>query len=300
MSDRPFDLEAQAIDPQGVDWDRVRLSQYLVHQRYRYEYPEPIRDLKHQLLVIPPAIFGDQRRSVYSLEVSEPGKVITRMDSFANTVLDVQIPRVAHAIEFEAWVAIERSGPTAPREVPAEWLDDPRFLAATERTAVDAVIEQVAADLAARAVQGRALAEVVNAWVHQTMAYVRGVTNVHTTAAAALALGGGVCQDYAHLMIAICRRLGMPALYVSGHLLGEGATHAWVEVLLPALDGSGAAEGWAFDPTHGCRADLTYLTVAVGRDYDDVAPTSGSYRAGHGGTLTGRKDVRVVGIEYGA
>ena len=99
-------------------------------------------------------------------------------------------------------------------------------------------------------------------------------------------------------MISICRLLGLPALYVSGHQLGEGGTHAWVEVLLPAADGSDSAEGWPLDPTHGCAGDLTYLSVAVGRDYGDVAPTSGSYRAGHGGSLAARKEVFVSEITY--
>ena len=287
-----------ALDPAGVDWDRVRLSKYLMHQRFSYQYPTHIRDLRHQLMVIPPATFGDQRRTVYSLEVSEPGEVITRLDSYANTVIDVRIPLVERAIEFDVWVSIERTGPTVPRVVPTEWLREPRFLAATERTAPDAAIERAVATLGAQGAHGLDLAELVNSWVHDTMAYVPGVTGVHTTAAAALAGGAGVCQDYSHVMIAICRLLGLPTLYVSGHMLGEGGTHSWVEVLLPASDGSGGTVGWPLDPTHGRPADLTYLTVAVGRDYGDVAPTSGSYRAGHGGSLTAHKEVRVIEVDY--
>ncbi len=287
-----------AIDPARIDWGRVRMSKYLVLQHFSYAYPARIRDLQHQLMVIPPEIFGDQRRTVYSVEVSEPGEVITRLDSFSNTVLDVRIPFVERVIEFEAQIQLERTGPPVPRSLPAVWLHDPRFLTATERTAPDAAIEQAAAALRASGAQGLALAELVNSWVHGRMKYVPGVTGVHTSAAAALAMGMGVCQDYAHLMIAICHLLGLPALYVSGHLLGEGSTHAWVEVLLPASDGSGRTDGWPFDPTNGCRVDLTYLTVAVGRDYGDVAPTSGSYRAEHGGSLAARKEVRMIEITY--
>ncbi len=287
-----------AIDPSTVSWDRVRLAKYLVHQQFSYEYPARIRELRHQLMVIPPETFGDQRRTVYSLEVSEPGEVTTTMDSLANTVIHVRIPLVERAVEFEAWVTIERTGPPTPRVVPSAWLDDPRFLSPTLRTTPDAVIEQAAEVLGARGAQGLELATQVNSWVHETMAYVPGVTGVHTTAAAALAERHGVCQDYSHVMIAICRRLGLPTLYVSGHMLGEGGTHSWVEVVLPAADGSGGAVGWPLDPTHGRPADMTYLTVAVGRDYGDVAPTSGSYRAGHGGSLTAHKEVRVIEVDY--
>jgi len=286
------------IDPTVVDWGRVRTSAYLIRQVFDYDYPARIYDLRHQLMVIPPAVFGDQQRSIYSLQVSEAGEVLTRMDAFANTVIDVHIPVVEHAIRFATWMTLERTGPPGPRALPSWWLDDSRLLGMTARTAADAAIAQAAGEIGAGGATGLALAEQVNQWVHGRLEYRRGVTGVHTTAAEVLAIGGGVCQDFAHLMIAICRLLRLPTLYVSGHQLGEGGTHAWVEILVPAADGSDGAEGWPLDPTHGCRGDLTYLTVAVGRDYGDVAPTSGNYRAGHGGVLAGRKEVLVTSVEY--
>ena len=95
--------------------------------------------------------------------------------------------------------------------------------------------------------------------------------------------GRGVCQDYAHTMIAIARSWSIPARYVSGylHLAGldgeqalENATQAWVECLLPEL-------GWVgFDPTNRCLADERHLRIAVGRDYRDVSPTRGVLRGG--------------------
>ena len=290
----------EGIDPTQVDWGRVRASKYLMHQRFAYQYPARILDLRHQLMVVPPETFGDQRRTVYSLEVSQPGEVTTKIDSYANTVIDVRIPVVADEIAFEAWVALERTGPPAPRALAGSWLLDPRFRTVTPRTAPDAGIDAAAESIAAAGAEGLELGERVNRWVHETMNYVPGVTGVRTTAAAALAGGRGVCQDYSHLMIAICRRLGLPALYVSGHMLGEGGTHSWVEVLLPAADGSDSTWGWPLDPPHGRHVDLTYLTVAVGRDYADVAPTSGSYRADHGGTLDTYKEVRLVEVTYAA
>ena len=286
------------LDPSLVDWDRVDVGTYVVHQRFRYDYPTRILDLQHQLVVISPPSFGDQTRLLYSVEVSEPGEVITRIDSFSNTVLDVRIPVVEQVIVFDAWVTLERHGPVLPRSLPSKWLHEVRLLQETTRTAADAAIKQAAVDLLASGATGLALAELACHWVYETMTYTPGATGVFTTAAAALAERRGVCQDYSHLMITLCRAMGLPALYVSGHLLGEGGTHSWVEVLLPAADGSGQAEGWSLDPTHNRHADLTYLTVAVGRDYGDVAPTSGSYRAGHGGMLEAHKDVRVVDVAY--
>jgi transglutaminase-like putative cysteine protease len=96
-------------------------------------------------------------------------------------------------------------------------------------------------------------------------------------------------------MLSLCRLIGLPARYVSGHLLGEGGTHAWVEVLAP--DGGGGAVACGFDPTHGRRTGVRYVTVAFGRDYRDVAPTSGTY-VGGAGRLTARKRVDIIGVEY--
>ena len=121
--------------------------------------------------------------------------------------------------------------------------------------------------------------------------YEYGVTTVTTTAAEALACGRGVCQDFAHVMLALCHLLGQPARYVSGHLVGQGGTHAWVEVIVPR---DGHAEAVAFDPCHGRRTDGGYVTVATGRDYADVAPTTGSYIGASPGRLTAGRRVGVL------
>ena len=132
----------------------------------------------------------------------------------------------------------------------------------------------------------------------ERISYMPDVTGVRTTASHALALGKGVCQDYAHIMLAICRLCGIPARYVSGHLLGEGGTHAWVEVLLPDSAAPGGAVAVPMDPTHNRRCGPTYITIAVGREYRDVAPTSGSFRAPYCGELTAFKRAGLVALEH--
>jgi transglutaminase-like putative cysteine protease len=114
---------------------------------------------------------------------------------------------------------------------------------------------------------------------------------VFTTAAEALAGGRGVCQDSAHVMLALCHLLGLPARYVSGHLLGEGGTHCWVEVVVPAGD---AAVAVPFDPCNDRQAGFGYVTVATGRDYSDVAPTSGHYLGTPNNTLATSRRVGVL------
>ncbi len=117
-----------------------------------------------------------------------------------------------------------------------------RFLDPTRLTAPDEYITHIARMLSAQAHDPADLALRVHAWVANTMSYEAGVTTVQTTAAEALALRRGMCQDYAHVMIAICRAAGLAARYVSGHLLGEGGSHVWVEVLLP--DGGLISAWW--------------------------------------------------------
>lgn len=115
--------------------------------------------------------------------------------------------------------------------------------------------------------------------VHRTFTYQPNSTGVNTLATDALRLRTGVCQDYAHVMLGLCRLAGLPARYVSGYFFNPDrrpdeieASHAWVEVLVPTY-------GWVgYDPTHARPVGERYLKVAAGRDYADIRPVSGTYR----------------------
>jgi transglutaminase-like putative cysteine protease len=280
-----------------VEITEARRASYLVRQTFRYEYPEPIRDLSHRLVVIPPERFGDQRRIWHDVSVGHDGaRLENRSDRFGNVVVDVFAPAVANAIEFTAEVSVERRA-DEPNRLPDGWLGDDYLLRPSSLTAPDDAILRAADHLSAATEWGLARADRINDWVYQSMTYRHGVTGVRTTAAEALATGAGVCQDYAHVMLAVCRACGLPSRYVSGHLLGQGGTHAWVEVVLPTNDGTGEAIAHAFDPTHASRGGLGYVTVAVGGDYSDVAPTSGTYRSGARGRLTATKKVSLLEAE---
>lgn len=117
------------------------------------------------------------------------------------------------------------------------------------------------------------IAQLLSSAVHERLAYEKDVTNVSTTAAQAFALGSGVCQDFAHVLVALLRSLGIPTRYVSGLIVGEGVTHAWVEV----HDGS----LWrGIDPTHNRPVDDTYIVLSHGRDFADCPIESGVFRGG--------------------
>ncbi len=100
--------------------------------------------------------------------------------------------------------------------------------------------------------------------------YVQGVTDVHTTAEQAMTLGRGVCQDYAHILIALCHLDGIGARYVAGFMIGEGVTHAWVEIMCNGY-------WYGLDPTNNLMVDETYIKLSHGRDYNDCAVIRGSF-----------------------
>jgi transglutaminase-like putative cysteine protease len=285
------------LDHQGVDWGRVERTAYLIHQHLRYEYPGPIDDLRQRLVIVPPEWHGDQRRVVHRLAVSVPVEETRSLpDRFGNLVVELDIPHVEHAVDFEAWVVVQRSTRHGPQRLPASWPDHTGVRLPSPLTEPGPLLQGAAREFDGH--NGLALAERITMWVYRHISYAHDATDIHTTAEQALSLGRGVCQDYAHVMVALCRLCGLPARYVSGHLLGEGGTHAWVEVLVPAGDGTGDLLAWPFDPTHDRRAGMSYVTVAVGRDYAAVAPTSGTFRAPYPGWLSARKRVGLTAVQY--
>jgi transglutaminase-like putative cysteine protease len=130
----------------------------------------------------------------------------------------------------------------------------------------------------------RGFVEAASGVIHERFQYVQGATHVHSSIEDSLSRGAGVCQDFTHLLLGVVRMRGLPARYVSGYLVPNGAanpdarqeeviggqaSHAWAEVLLPE-------EGWVgFDPTLGKPVGLRHVRVAYGRDYGDVAPVRG-------------------------
>jgi transglutaminase-like putative cysteine protease len=202
----------------------------------------------------------------------------------------MRAPVVAEWIEFSSWALVDQyPGAGVTRLTPAAAVDE-RLLAPTALTRADHRLRGVARELAATS-SGLDLGERACAWAHDVLEYQWGVTGVHTTAADAVAGGVGVCQDYAHVMLAVCRAAGLPCRYVSGHLVGEGGSHAWVEVVVAdtSAGGAGSAVAVPFDPTHNRRVGPDYFTVAVGRDYADVPPTSGTFLGDCPGVLSTSK-----------
>ncbi|WP_210585139.1 transglutaminase family protein [Streptomyces sp. GESEQ-35] len=187
---------------------------------------------------------------------------------------------------------VETAPPQALPEAP-EWTEiagrtaDSRLLEfanATVRTTVPAELVAKAREASA-GLDPHGTAIAVSALVADRVSYLPGTTGVNTSAAEAWEQGAGVCQDIAHVTIALLRGVGLPTRYVSGYLHPEreaelhrpvaGQSHAWVEYW--------AGDWCGYDPTNRTRADESHVVVGRGRDYDDVTPHKGIYRGVAGG-----------------
>jgi transglutaminase-like putative cysteine protease len=235
--------------------------------------------------MVPPDQHADQRLIDFDLAVrgavAQP-TIEWQTDLFGNRVCRVHAERVDHAIDFEAWFTVRRGQRSASVVLHPDRLQS--YLSFTALTAPDARIHRAALDIARASSDPLHQIELAHAWTAHSIGYQIGVTGTQTPAAMALHLGLGVCQDYTHIMLSVLRALAIPARYVSGHLVGEGAPHAWVEAL-PLDARTGLATVIGYDPTHHRRADHQYIAVATGRDFADVTSTSGVFTGAAVGEL---------------
>jgi transglutaminase-like putative cysteine protease len=263
------------------------------HQTH-YTYDTPVRESVMEVWVQPRQGNG-QRLTKFALELDPAAQLFSYADFFGNAVyhFDVPQPHASLTIESVASVETTPSDHLPPRLDADEWgrLEAARasgryfdylrphgFAVPTPRLSDFMASHDLAAPAgpdplsAARALSNR---------LYGAFEYEAGVTRADSPIDHALSEGRGVCQDFAHLMIAVCRIWSLPARYVSGYLFNDrsagdrsdpDASHAWVDVFLPSL-------GWTgFDPTNDVIAGERHIVVATGRDYADVPPTRGLFK----------------------
>ncbi|HET9781075.1 MAG TPA: transglutaminase family protein [Candidatus Dormibacteraeota bacterium] len=247
----------------------------IVHAtRYRYSGPiaETVMEVRLQ-----PMDGNGQRCLDFRLELSHGIKTKTYTDGFGNRVHYFNLVRPHSGLSVVSRSTVETG--LGPDDDPGEDLvqDFLRFRPPVKE--VDGVRE-LAARHAIKDPSSVTAVETALDGLTETISreftYDRSVTNVYSAVDDVLALRAGVCQDFAHLFIAVARAMGVPARYVSGyiHFPGEresSASHAWAEAWV-------AGRGWiGFDATHPVRTTPHHVRLAVGRDYTDAAPTRGVY-----------------------
>lgn len=221
------------------------------------------------------------------ISTGAPSAVWAYLDYWGTQVSSFDIPAPHRDLVIRAVATVE-TAPPPPSHTPPQWqalTGQARsgrlleYLTATGRTTIDAELAETARQRVTGADPLQAAAE-ISSWVRSRVAYVPGATQVQTSAQEAWDRGQGVCQDMAHLTVALLREVGLPARYVSGYLYPQpgalpgdtldGQSHAWVEYW--------AGQWTACDPTNGAPVGEQHVVVARGRDYADVAPLRGIYQ----------------------
>ena len=274
-------------------------TRYEIEHVSRYFYTAPVRDCVMTLCLKPR---DDSRQRLLSFEAATvpESPLNSEQDCFGNTKHVLNIHREHDRLEIIAHSTIE-TAPAAslPDSLGAQAWDEIELwrgsLSHWDFTHASTLAQPSPALAAfvegARIERGDDPLETLlrlSDTLYRSFQYVPGSTSAVSTIEHILEAGRGVCQDYAHVMIAIARSWGVPTRYVSGYLYVTGrageqapetATHAWVECLLPDV-------GWiGFDPTNQTLADERHARIAVGRDYSDVSPTRGVLQGGGESTL---------------
>jgi len=256
--------------------------------RYDPAVRESIMEVRLQ-----PRSDGEQRCLNFTLKVDPAANVMQYRDFSGNTVHHFDIAAAHTQVTVTAESSVEVQDSPVPRASDCgDWSDLDAQVSAGDYWELllpshfarsTPVLEELAKELRCerRGNPFELLCELNNA-IYRFFAYVPHSTKVDSPIDEALKSRQGVCQDFAHIMIALVRRLKVPCRYVSGYMFHrdddekdrsvEGASHAWVEALVPRL-------GWvAFDPTNNLVGADRHIRVAIGRDYADVPPTRGVYK----------------------
>lgn len=285
-------------------------ARYRVKHETAYEYSGEVVHA-HHLLHLMPRETAHQSCTSYSLQIDPPpASKESATDAFGNPVLRVEFDRphsrlavvadmnvevrerVAPAPnQIEPWERVRNRLAYVGRPPGEERLDASGYRSESPHIRIKQAFTEYGADCFTT---GRAMVEATHALmmkIHKQMTYAPGETDIGTPLLQILAKRRGVCQDYAHFMIACLRSRSLSARYVSGYLrtypreggerlVGADASHAWVSVWCPPT-------GWIeFDPTNGMRAGLDHIALAWGRDFGDVSPLRGVIVGGGRHTLS--------------
>ena len=272
---------------------------YSVRHITRFKYEPAVRESVMEVRM-QPRTDARQRCLSFSLDVTPRATMMMYRDFFGNAVHHFDIPGQHELIEVAAQAVVEVLPPLAlEASAVGDWVElDARvalgdyweMMLPSQYAKPTELLEKLRAylDLRRRGNPLKLLQE-LNTQMYEFFEYAPNTTKVDSPIDEALESRQGVCQDFAHIMIALVRQLKIPCRYVSGYLFHAdsakdrspaGATHAWAEAYLGEL-------GWvAFDPTNNLPGCERHLRVAIGRDYADVPPTRGVHKGEAGSELS--------------
>jgi transglutaminase-like putative cysteine protease len=261
-----------------------------------YHYEIPVRDSANQIMLYP---FNDERQEVvlHELYITGNPAVEVHQDVFNNRVGTFTHSQPHKELIINSILEVVTTPIEPPqmlRNVETQWnmLQQIRF----EFPYIDFLrneifrslpeLKKVMSELDDQKEGPLASARKFLDYVFKNFTYKKGITTVDTTLDEIWELRSGVCQDFAHILLAMLKLVNIPARYVSGYICpnkngmrGEGATHAWVEAYMPEY-------GWiGLDPTNNCITNENHVRLAVGKNFYDCSPVRGTYRGSSDHTL---------------
>lgn len=276
---------------------------FRVFHRTRYLYRAPVRDSYNELR-LRPVTDNKGRLEFFLLNVTPPSRMRHFRDPWFNYVHYFDVPEPHSELVIEAQSIINTTSPYVdgpPNGVSFEALKSDQddmvvpFKGGSSYIEVSPELWRLGIDIRDGRDDLFETAMEVMHYIYKEWKYVPNVTTASTHMNEVMTSRQGVCQDFAHVMIGICRSLGIPTRYVSGylyngpqsHLRGAQASHAWCEVHVPG-------RGWfGMDPTNDTLADERHIKIATGRDYNDAAPITGHFDGPPGATAGLQVDLEV-------
>lgn len=265
------------------------MSKFKIRHITKYSYKVPVRDSANQIILYPiKDIYQDVLQ--HSIHISGNPVVELHRDYYGNDVGTFTHSKPHHELVIDSRLLVvtkSRSMPTVRLSHEDQWkfydsiqyqvpyIDFLKISKGDSLPELDALIAQPE-------FQSKTPIELANlfcTYIFKNFTYQKGITTVETTLSEIWKIKSGVCQDFAHLLLAMLRKVKIPARYVSGYICphkngmrGEGATHAWVEAYIPEY-------GWmGIDPTNNVLAHETHVRLAVGKNFTDCSPVKGTYR----------------------
>lgn len=273
--------------PAEEEWVAPQLLR--VSHLTRYHYHDDAWNSYNEARLQPVTDTAQECR-IFMLNVTPNASVRDYQDLHGNNLHHFDILQRHTDLSVEAVSLVQTRpddrGPVPAKNSPSKLMDTSvketcfEFLIASHYVSVEAEVWREAVDALPNALQDVWLdAVAIGRHIFQNFKYTPAFTTVNTKPKEVVLSRQGVCQDFAHLMLGMCRSQGIPARYVSGYFYNPNrqpgeveASHAWVEIFLPDY-------GWkGFDPTHNRVPDTRYVKLAVGRDYGDIRPVSGEFR----------------------
>lgn len=272
------------------------MAKFKIQHITRYTYEVPVRDSANQIMLYP-ITDEHQEITLHTISVTGNPDIDIHRDVFGNKVGTFTHSRPHRELVIDSQLEVITKSKTLPEDalpIEAQWqaleklknqipfIDFLRLEPFHALPEVEKLMDEVRCKNCSPLVSAQEFCT----YVFTNFTYKKGITTVETTLDEIWKIRSGVCQDFAHFLLAILRLFNIPARYVSGYICpnkngmrGEGATHAWVEAYIPDY-------GWlGLDPTNNCIANENHVRLAVGKNFSDCSPVRGTYRGTSNHTL---------------